>query len=211
MASSTFTGAVYGTGVYGTDSYGQYGVEIIVDGLSATATADPDVVITADATHSITSVQGVGAAGGVGDVTAASVVTSDAVEGTMSAGQIRATSINIIPVTGVAGTGATTTSTVTADAGVTIVSTPMTGSAGDSFTFQSIYTLPSVFATGQVDEDTVPANNARPTFTGVSARGYVKHGNTSTTTVLFDVANKDHDRTASVEPDKPRIVYVRAA
>lgn len=211
MASSTSTGAVYGTGIYGTNSYGEYGVQIIVDGVSATATADPDIVITADATHSITSVQGVGAAGGVGDVTAASATTPTGVEGTMSAGQIRATSINIIPVTGVAGTGATTTSTVTADAGVTIVSTPMTGSAGDNFTFQSIYTLPSVFATGQVDEDTVPANNARPTFTGVSARGYVKHGNTSTTTVLFDVANKDHERTASVEPDKPRIVYVRAA
>lgn len=211
MASSTSTGAIYGTGIYGTDSYGEYGVEIIVDGVSATATADPDIVITADATHSITSVQGVGAAGGVGDVTAASATTPTGVEGTMSAGQIRATSINIIPVTGVAGTGATTTSTVTANAGVTIVSTPMTGSAGDSFTFQSIYTLPSVFATGQVDEDTVPANNARPTFTGVSARGHVKHGNTSTTTVLFDVANKDHERTASVEPDKPRIVYVRAA
>jgi hypothetical protein len=211
VASSTYTGAVYGTGVYGTDSYGQYGVINTVDGVASTGTVDPDVVIVGDATHSITSVQGVGAAGGVGDVTAASATTSPGVEGTMSAGQIRATSINIIAVSGVAGTGATTTSTVTADAGVTIVSTPLTGSAGDNFTFQSIYTLPSVSATGYVDEDTVPANNARPTFTGVGATGYVKHGNTSTTTVLFNVANKDHERTAVVQPDKPRIVYVRAA
>lgn len=221
MASSTLTGAIYGTGVYGTDSYGEYGVQVIVDGLSATATADPDIVITADATHSITSVQGVGAAGGIGDVTAASSVTTGGTEGTMSAGEIRATSINIISVTGVAGTGATTTSTVTADAGVTIASTPMTGSAGDSLTVQSRYTLPGVSGTGQVDENTVPSNNARPTFTGVSSQGQVRQGNIVTTTVTFDVANKnnnrvvkvqqDTSRVATVRLDDPRIVYVKAA
>lgn len=95
--------AFYGTGIYGESEYGVINAEFAVTGVagtgavttvsvtgdanfstpsvSASATTDPDVVITADAVHSITSVQGVGAASTVGIVGVA-IHQVDGVEGT---------------------------------------------------------------------------------------------------------------------------------
>ena len=212
MASSVASGAVYGIGVYGTDSYGVANISITVDGVQASGTAQSHVnIVTADATHTVTSVQGVSATGGIGDVTAASVVVPTGVSATGSIGTATARSVNRIDVPTTISFGTAGNLTITADANLQVTGVSATGTVGDSLNFQSIYSVTGVSATGTVDSNSVAANNARPTFTGVSATGAVTHGDVTTTTVLFNVANKDHERTASVEPDKPRIVYVRAA
>jgi hypothetical protein len=212
VASSTASGAVYGVGIYGTDSYGVASISITVDGVQASGTAQAHInIVTADATHTVTSIQGVTATGGIGDVTAASVVVPAGVSATGAIGTLTARSVNLIPTPTIDVLSEAGNVVVVADANFGMTGVSATGSAGDSFSFQSIYSVTGVSATGTVDSNSVAANNARPTFTGVSATGAVTHGDVTTTTVLFNVINKDHERTASVEPDKPRIVYVRAA
>jgi len=82
VASSTRSGAIYGTGAYGAASFGVSNVTTTVDGVQASGTTDPDVIITADATHSITSVQGITSNGGVGQVVANAVVEPTGIEAT---------------------------------------------------------------------------------------------------------------------------------
>jgi len=85
----------------------------------------------------------------------------------------------------------------------------------------SNFEVTGVSATGTVDEDEVVLNNAIPTFSGVTATNSPGNVTVSTTTVIFNVANRNDRRTAYVDrdelriayvnQDEPRIVYVRAA
>lgn len=217
-------------------------------GVQAVGTADPDVVIEGDATHTITSVQGVNATGGVGDVVAGA---------------------NIDSVPSVDATGSVETATVTASASVEPESAEITGTIGDDINAVSKYTLESASVTGTADfgvtsqvtadsnvsvgsvsatiitdqpdvttddiETTADAivdledptlisvsatgavgsvsisENAIPTFGGAEALASPGNVTVTTTTVIFDVANKNHIRTSFVEPDQPRIVYVQRA
>lgn len=115
MASSTQTGAIYGIGTYGTAQYGIANISTVVDGVQAVGTTDPDIVITADANHVITSVQGVSANGGVGQVIGNAVEEPTGVEATGTAGTV-AVAHNARPTfDGVEGTGAVGTVVTTAD------------------------------------------------------------------------------------------------
>ena len=122
--------------------------------VQATATVDPDVVIEGDALHAITSVQGVTATGGVGDVVAGANI--DSVIGVEATGEVTTVDISIpknVSVTGVEATSAVTTATVTADNNVV---------------------SPSVSANATVDPDVVIEGDALHTITsvqGVSATG----------------------------------------
>jgi len=153
------------------------------------------------------------AAGVVGDevtVVAEAVVVPTGVEGTGEAGDVIQRTENTIIPDDQELTGTVNAPVIVADANVTPESVEGTGEVGDGLNFQSRYTPQSAEGTGEVTTVTI-AENARPTFTGVSAQGLVRPATVSTTTVIFDVANKDHERTSYVDRDEPRIVYVRAA
>lgn len=55
MATTVYTGSVYGVAIYGSNIYGQYGVTYSPDGIAASATANPNVIITGDAVHVLIS------------------------------------------------------------------------------------------------------------------------------------------------------------
>lgn len=193
MASSTYTGALYGTGIFGTAEYGVVAVSVVPDGSQASGTADTDIIISGDALHNITSVQGVVSNGGVGDVTAAASIALGAVsvEATGSVGDVEALNNARPTFDGVEGTSQLGSETVTASAVVDLPSPTIIGAGVD----QAIVTAASVVvptgsegtttlgnisqltvnrvpvsgveATGTIDTGFVAANNARPTFDGV--------------------------------------------
>lgn len=216
MASSVESGAIYGIGVYGTAEYGVTSTAISVDGTSATG-AVGSVSISAGSTTELSAFVSAeiitDAPGVIGDEV---TIVGDAnleltsVEGTGEVTTVSQRTVNRVPVTGVSATGSVETVVVVAEAVVDLPSVEATGQAGDGFNFQSIYFPTGVEGTGAVTT-VVVGNNAIPTLTGVQATGIARSPVVTTTTVIFNVANKDHERTALVSPDKPRIVYVRAA
>lgn len=211
MASSVNTGSVYGTAVYGTNSYGVFGVVITVDGVQGVATTDPDIIITADATHSITSVQGVVTNGGVGDVLAKANTVPTGVEATVSVGVITQRTVNRIPVTGISATSTIGTTDVIADSNTTVGSVSATTSV-DSVVITASSGVPTTGVEATASPGTVTiSDSAQPTFTGVSATGTAGDVTISETQNVFDVANRSAVRLARVPPAPPRIVYVGRA
>lgn len=132
--------------------------------VQATATVDPDVVIEGDALHAITSVQGVTATGGVGDVVAGANI--DSVIGVEATGEVTTVDISIpknVSVTGVEATSAVTTATVTADNNIVSPSVSATGTADPDVVIEgdALHTITSVqgvSATGGVGDVTADAN-----------------------------------------------------
>lgn len=216
--NTNFKNAYYGQGAYGVSIYGDTSAptETEVTGVQGTCTAT-GVTVSADSQTSlevsvfaeiITDAELV-----VGDevtIVAKAVTVLPSVEGTSALNDVEQRTENTVIPTPVVGTGEVTTVTLAADANFTPQSAEGTGEAGDNLSFQSIYTPESAEGTGEVTTVSI-AENAQPTFTGVTATNYANSVTISTTTVIFDSANKDHERTTYVEPDKPRIVYVRAA
>lgn len=166
--------------------------------VQATATADPDVVIEGDALHTITSVQGVSATGGVGDVVAGANI--DSVTGVEATGQVATAttsgSSNTTPesaegtsqtttaivsadanlaVTGVEGTGEVTTVDISIPKNVDVTGVEATGIVTTTTIFgDNNVTSPSVSANATVDPDVVIEGDALHTITsvqGVSATG----------------------------------------
>jgi len=216
MASSVESGAIYGIGVYGTAEYGVSSTTISVDGTTATGSVGT-VSISAGSTTELSAFVSAeiitDAPGIVGDevtVTGDSDLELASVEGTGEVTTVSQLTINRVPVSGLSATGSVTTATVVAEANVEPESAEATGQAGDGFNFQSIYFPTGVEGTGAVTT-VVVGNNAYPTFTGVTATNSAGNAIVSTTTVIFNTANKDFERVAFVQPDEPRIVYVRAA
>jgi len=208
-------------------------------GVQAVGTADPDVVIEGDATHTITSVQGVSATGGVGDIVAGANIDSvPSVEGTGAVTTSDVSAAASTAVTGVEGTGATTTATIASrylaqavEGTGEVTTVTLTGDANFSFTGVSAtiitdqpdvitddvtvdaeanVSVTGVEATGSVTTVSI-AENAQPTFTGVSATGTAGTVTISETQNVFDVANRSAVRLARVPPAPPRIVYVGRA
>jgi len=66
MATSTRSGAIYGIGIYGVDTYGTSNVSIVPDGVQAVCTTDSGLVITADANHVVVGIVGLGLVGSIG-------------------------------------------------------------------------------------------------------------------------------------------------
>ena len=215
MASSTYTGALYGTGTYGSASYGITNVAVVPDGSQASATADTDIIISGDALHNITSVVGVAVNGGIGAVTADGTASLAAVsvEATGEIGDITHLTVNRVPVTGVAATPAVDDVVIVAESLLTLPSTSSTVSVGSPVvTAGSVFAVTGVSATGEVEEDETVLNNAIPTFTGVSASIVFGNISISATQNVFDVANRSALRaTAKVPPAEPRIIYIGRA
>lgn len=215
---TNFANAYYGQGVYGASIYGDTSAptETEVAGVQGTCTATGVTVSASSDTtlevsvfaEIITDAEAV-----IGDevtIVAEAVVVPTGVEGTSAINDVEQRTENTVIPTPVVGTGEITTVTIEADANFTPESAEGTGEVGDGLNFQSRYTPQSVEGTGEVTTVSI-AENAQPTFNGVTATNSPGNVTISTTTVIFDVANKDHQRTTYVEPDEPRIVYVRAA
>lgn len=216
--NTNFENAYYGQGVYGVSIYGDTSAptETEVTGVQGTGNVTGVTVSASSDTTLEVSVFAeiiTDAAGVVGDevtVVAKAVTVPTGVEGTTAINDVEQRTENTIIPTPVVGTGEVTTAVVAADANFTPQSAEGTGEVGDGLNFQSRYTPESVEGTGEVTTVSI-AENAQPTFSGVTATNSPGNVTISTTTVIFNSANKDHDRTTYVEPDKPRIVYVRAA
>ena len=146
---------------------------VVLPSVQASGTADPDIVIEADATHTLTSVQGTGATGTVGTVG----VAIHQVDGVQATGQTTTTTVSgdsSTGTTGVEGTGQTTTLTISADANTTLDDVSSTGSVTTvTLSGDSNLTLPSTSATGQITTAEGKAG-ARGIVTGVEATGEIE-------------------------------------
>lgn len=218
--STNYVNSYYGEGVYGISRYGDTSSwtevevpEVVgtgnVTGVSVSAASETSLTVSVFA-EIITDAEAT-----VGDevtVTAGATPTPSGVEGTGELGTITQKTVNRVPVSGVEGTSEITTTDITADCNLSLSGVSGTLAVEDvEATAGSINVVSGVSATGEVEEDEVVRNNAIPTLSGVTATNSPGNVTISTTTVIFNSANKDHDRTTYVEPDKPRIVYVRAA
>lgn len=198
MATTTFTGTLYGTAVYGTDIYGIGGVTIVPDGVQATGTTDSGLVISADANHVVIGVQGTGAVGLVGSAIVADAnIGVTGVEATSSAGTITHKTVNRIPVSGIEATGAAGTLGMTGDSNFAIT-------AGVEGTGQVGTVTPvadaNVAVTGVAGTTAINAagvvvgNNAIPTFSGVVGTGAAGTVTVSPTVTVFDPDNYSRAR-----------------
>jgi hypothetical protein len=111
VPSSIGAGAVYGVGVYGTSQYGVASVTVLVDGVTATATLNSTLQISADAKHAVCGLC-IGAIDGfIGsnasfikvNVTGDAVVIPTGVEVTFDLGNVSQRTNNTIPVVSVVG------------------------------------------------------------------------------------------------------------
>jgi len=220
LAFGNTTNAIYGEGVYGTSRYGYVNPNLFheVDAVIATGSvgnvstsADNNTQISAGVfAEIITDAELV-----VGDevtIVAEANVVPTGVVGTSAVGAIGTQTTNVFVLEDVSATGSVGNVVVVAEANTSVDGLSATNEVGDvTTTADSNFEVTGVSATGTIDENEVVLNNAIPTFSGVSSLATPGNVTISTTTVIFDVANKDHQRTTYVEPDEPRIVYVRAA
>jgi hypothetical protein len=225
MTTTTRTGAIYGIGIYGVDTYDTSNVSIVPDGVQAVCTTDSGLIITADANHVVVSVVGLGLVGVIGP----DQVIGDAnvpVVGVVATGAVGDNLTFILGhtelLTGVEGIGNTSAPTVVAKAVTNVTGISSEGICGTvNVTADSVFIVTGVQATGAANDVTI-AENARPTFDGVQATGFI--GTTVVTVTVFNYeAVKDQyapqrtvyvdrrstslDRTVRV-PVSDRIVYV---
>ena len=220
LAFGNTTNAIYGEGVYGTSRYGFVDPNVFheVGSISATASvgnvstsADNNTLISAGVFAEIIT-DAVAVVGDEVTIVAEANIVPTGVVGTSAAGDLGTQTTNVFELEDVSATGSVGDVTVVAEANTSVTGVLGTSALEDvTTTADSNFEVSGVSATGTVDENEVVRNNARPTFNGVTATNSAGNVTISTTTVIFDVANKDHQRTTYVEPDEPRIVYVRAA
>lgn len=182
-----------------------------VSGLEATGNID-DTTITADSNFEVSEVIGTGEVGTTTS-TADSNFEVTGVSSTAVVGTGFAVFDNAQPTfPSVSATGAIGSVTLTADSNFELSGAEGTGEVGTTTpTADSNFEVTGVSATSAVDTGFAVFDSAQPTFDGVEAIGSPGNVTVSTTTVIFDVANKNHIRTSFVEPDQPRIVYVQRA
>lgn len=189
MATSTRSGAIYGSGVYGVAEYGSTNVTVVPDGVLGTLHPEPGLVIQADGLHVIVDVNELTITGSVGTVTSTgnAVIAITGVEATNSAGTITHRTVNLVPVTGIAGTGSVGTVVVTADSNHTLnVSAVGTAQVGTVLAKVNIAAAVTGSAgTGSVGTTTILENEVQ-TPTGVSGTGTM--GTVSVSTTAFNYA-----------------------
>lgn len=187
MATSTRSGAVYGIGVYGVAEYGVSNVTVVPDGVQAAGTTDSGLIITADSLHVVIGITASGAVGSIGanQITADAVVVPTGVEATITAGDITHRTVNLVPVTGVVGTGELGTVVISGDSNYTLdVSVEGTASVGTVVAKVNIAApVTGVSTTGSIGTVTVLENEVQ-TPTGVTATGSI--GSVTITTTTFD-------------------------
>lgn len=219
MATSTRSGAVYGVGVYGVAEYGVSNVTVVPDGVQATGTTDSGLIITADGLHVVIGTTSSGLVGSIGvdQVTGDAVVIPTGVEATNSAGTITHRTVNLVPVTGVAGTSAVGTTTVVADSNYAI-DAGVSGSGEVGTVIAKVNNTVSVTnnaATGSVGSVVVLENEVQIP-TGVSATGQAGTVSITTTTFNYDAVASQYAAARAVlvlrkGTSKDRTVRVPAA
>lgn len=218
--NTNFKNAYYGEGVYGASYYGDTSAPTEFRVPSVTALGDVQLggfaIIADNNTEVSVGVFGelvTDAPGVVGDeveIVAKAVVTPESATGAAEINDVEQRTENTVIVADQALTATANPPEIAADANFTPESATGTGEV-TTVNVQAVYLVPSVSATGTVDEDEIVGNNAIPSMGTAVATGSPGNVTVSTTTVIFNSVNKDHERTTYVEPDKPRIVYVRAA
>lgn len=179
MPSSVLTGAIYGTGVYGTSKYGSFGVVVSVDGVSGQFILNDTLEIYGDALHLIDTPNTDPLDSFVGSVS----VTADAntavtgVSAASALGSLIIEATTIISVTGVAGNEEIGSVSVSGDA----TANPEIPFLGDQLLLymtvpvilgDANITVNSVEATGQVEPPSVFASS-NTLVTGVNTTSNV--------------------------------------
>lgn len=186
MTTTTRTGAIYGIGIYGVDTYGTSNVSIVPDGVQAVCTTDSGLIISGDANHVVVGIVGLGLVGSIGpdQIIGEANVPVTGVEATAELGTASQRTVNRVPVTGIEATGAVGTVVIVAKAVTNITGVSAAGICGtvNAKAF-SVFVVTGVQATGAVN-DVTTAENARPTFDGVQAIGFV--GTPTVTVTVFD-------------------------
>ena len=211
------TNAIYGEGVYGTSRYGFVDPNVFHEVSSVDATgAVGSVSIAAGSDVSLNifvSAQVITDAPGiVGDevtVTADAVVEPTGVAATGAAGDLLTQTENVFVVSSVEATGAVGDTVVEADANTAITGVSATATLDDvAITADSNVSVTGVAGITSLDTGFIVRNNARPTFTGVSAVGGVGTTTVTTTTNIFQAADRNARRQVYVLKEKPRVVHI---
>jgi len=199
---------------------------VIPESAQASVTADTDIIISGDSNHTLISVQGIVANGGVGQVTAAATISSDfAVEaiGFVSDDLYFIAEANVTPPAAIS-TGEVGSTTIVGESNLTLLSVPLSVTAGDAVVeADAIMSVFGVEALPQLDENTVVVAKALQTVEGFALVLSKTDPDVATTTTIFypDAFAKDrvayvydrdnsNDRTAVVPASEDRTAYVEA-
>lgn len=165
MPSSVFTGAVYGTGVYGTARYDSFGIVVSVDGVQGSFTLNDTLQIEADASHTICTLCLGVMPGQVGSVSITGESNTDltGVEASVLLGTPGIDAATILFVEGLSANGAVNTSTVLGDAildSTVIVSGSLNGAVGPLEVLGSAIVLSAnAEATGYINTVNIAASS----------------------------------------------------
>ena len=175
--------------------------------VSVTGTADPDVVIEGDSLHTITSVQGVSANGGIGDVTAGANV--DSVTGVEATGSVETVTVSIPKTVDLSSVTATVSANDVVVANFVLVpSVDAVAEIGDVVvTADSSLTVSSTEATASVSDVTVIANSV-VVITSPDLTSAVDDATIVTEQNIFDANNREHRRVVYVKQDIARLAFV---
>lgn len=178
MPSSVASGAIYGTGVYGTSLYNVVNITVLVDGVVGTSALNDTLQIEGDATHVISSLSLGALSGSVGSVSiqaeAIVIPTGVSASGSINSVDIQTDAI-LIP-TGVSATGSIGPVSIQAEAIVTLdgaVGAFVTGFIGSVGIQTDAVLIPTgVSATGSLGSLTQITVN-RISVTGAAGTGEV--------------------------------------
>ena len=208
MASTTYSGAVYGVGVYGTSVYGVSNVTHVPDGVVASVTSNSGVIIIGDAVHVVVGISSTAVHGSVG-VVAVGTVVPDGVEITTNVGEVTTRSVNYILASGVDATSFVGDIVVNAGATTGVITTSTVESFNGFVDISAgAVLLPSgVSATFSVDSVDV-VGFANVSLAGVEATFTIDDVSVTTTSFNYVASNYDRRLTVYVDAYPNRTVYI---
>lgn len=155
MPSSVASGAIYGTGVYGTSLYNVANITVLVDGVVGTTALNDTLQIQGDASHVVCSLCLGALNGSVGSVSvqAEAIVVPTGVSATGSLGTLVQITVNRIPVTGVEGTGQIGTAGLETNNYIDVTGFEVSSFVNDalSITGEAVTVLPGVAITSTLN------------------------------------------------------------
>lgn len=222
------TGSFYGEGVYGTDEYGAVGFIVrFIPAVYGTAVYG-DSIYGADevgvkATGAVTTVTVAADANVLPSGVSADIITDDPV---VIGDEVTVDAEAVVDATAVEGTGVVNDPIVSLptvipapSVSASILANPLgpvsvtgTGEVGDALviTGKVVTTLPAVTATGATTTTIIDAK-AVAVSPGVSGTGQVETASITTTTNIFQAADRTIRRQVYVPSAPPRTVFVKAA
>lgn len=212
MATTTYSGAVYGVGVYGVSSYGVSSVSYVPDGISVTATSDSGVIVIGDATSVVVGVVAASIFSSVGVVVAGQgIVVPNGVSSSFYVGDVTTRSVNFINVFGIDVIAFVGDTTIAAGATTGTTSVSSSFSINDAVVVfgKAVVELVGI-SDAAVTGDIFVSASANTVLVGVTSTFFNGLLTVATTSFSYVAANYDKSLTVYVDGYPSRVVYVDA-